>query len=225
MARGLWTLLLAIVLFGAAPHDDVWVVASDIHLNPFDHSGRPSPSRRDGNAVVACLARPGDARGGPRIPAWSSCPGIFWPHHFDLRARERQVPGDSAGLQAMAAVAKSLGSAFPESRFAVALGNNDAPCGDYRTDFETPYSRALSQIWAPLILRGADSTAPAQLARDGYYTLRPFDGVRVAVLDTVVFSQMRQAACRGSAPASAQRQIDWLDATLPAAPPACATSC
>jgi hypothetical protein len=218
MARALSTLLLAIVLLGAAGRDDVWVVASDIHLNPFDRSGRPSPDRRDGNAVLlASLVRA--MRAAAPHPSLVVLPGDFLAHHFDLRAHEHRVAGDSAGLHAMATVAGALGRAFPESRFAVALGNNDAPCGDYRTDFETPYSRALAQIWAPLIVRGAGAAAPVQLARDGYYALRPFDGVRVAVLDTVVFSQMRQPACGGSAAASEQRQIDWLDATLPAAPP------
>ncbi|HEY1428523.1 MAG TPA: metallophosphoesterase [Candidatus Tumulicola sp.] len=217
MARILSAFLLALVLLGAAPRDQLWIVASDIHLNPFDRSTLPSPSRRDGNAALLnSLVRA--MRAAAPNPSLVVLPGDFLAHHFDLRSHEHRTPGDLAGLHAMAAIASSLGTAFPKSRFAVALGNNDAPCGDYRTDFETPYARAMSQIWGPLIARGADAASTALLARDGYYALRPFDGVRVAVLDTVVFSQMQQGACRGSLAALPQRQIDWLDATLPATP-------
>src|SRR5262249_9127552 len=130
MARIFSALLLAVSLLGAAPRDDVWVVASDIHLNPFDRSGRPSPTRKDGNAVLLASLVKAMRSAAPQ-PSLVVLPGDFLAHHFDLKSHEQRVPADSAGLAAMASVAGSLGRAFPHSRFAVALGNNDAPCGDY----------------------------------------------------------------------------------------------
>jgi hypothetical protein len=224
MARFLSALLLVLALTAAAPKpgdsgDAVWLVVSDIHLNPFDRSPEPSPYGHDGNAaLLASLVRAMHAAAPD--PSLILLPGDFLAHHFGLRSHEHQAASaDAAGLRTMAIVARALGKAFPTSRFAVALGNNDAPCGDYRTDFGTPYARALAAVWAPLILRGAPAGAQAALARDGYYALRPFQGIRVAVLDTVVYSQMSRGPCPGSVAASPQRQIDWLDATLPSTPP------
>jgi hypothetical protein len=218
MSRILSALLMTLVLLGVAPKDDDWLVVSDIHLNPFDRSPQPAPYRRDGNAallksLVAAM------RAAAPDPAVVVLPGDFLAHHFDMRAHARREPADAAGLRAMAQIASALGRAFPRSRFAVALGNNDIPCGDYRTDFGTPYARALSAIWAPLLRRGAAANAPAQLANAGYYVMQPFDGTRIVVLDTVVFSQMQRGACAGSAAPALQRQLDWLQTTLPDVPP------
>jgi sphingomyelin phosphodiesterase acid-like 3 len=217
MGRILSALVLALVLLGAAPRGDVWLVASDIHLNPFDASAQPSPYRKDGNAALlrSLLAAMRAAAPDPDVVV---LPGDFLAHHFDVRSHVNRESADAAGLRAMAAIAVAFGRAFPHSRFAVALGNNDMPCGDYRTDFATPYARALSAIWAPLLRRGAEPQAPAELANFGYYAMRPYDGTRIVVLDTVLFSQMARGACPGSAAPVLQRQLDWLHATLPNAP-------
>lgn len=224
MVRFLSAFLLVLAFTAAAPRpgeprDAVWLVVSDIHLNPFDRSAEPSPYGHDGNAALlsSLVHAMHDAAPNPSLIV---LPGDFLAHHFGLRSHEHQAASaDAAGLRTMATVARALGRAFPTSRFAIALGNNDAPCGDYRTDFGTPYARALAAVWGPLILRGAPAAAQAALARDGYYALRPFQGIRVSVLDTVVYSQMSRGPCPGSGAASPQRQIDWLDATLPSTPP------
>jgi hypothetical protein len=218
MARILSAFVLALTLLGAAPKDAVWLAVSDIHLNPFDRAAQPSAYGRDGNAaLLASLVRA--MRAAAPHPDLVVLPGDFLAHHFGLLSHERGASSaDATGLRTMAGIARVLGRSFPASRFAVALGNNDVPCGDYRTNFGTAYARSLAAIWAPLIRRGASAQAPQQLARVGYYALQPFDGIQVTVLDTVVFSQMNRGACPGSASASPQRQLDWLEASLPAAP-------
>ncbi|HEY3674413.1 MAG TPA: metallophosphoesterase [Candidatus Tumulicola sp.] len=217
MSRIVTALLMTLVLLGVAPKSDVWLVVSDIHLNPFDRSPQPAPYRRDGNAALLKSLVTAMHAAAPD-PAVIVLPGDFLAHHFDMRAHARRESADAAGLRAMAEIAGALGRAFPRSRFAVALGNNDIPCGDYRTDFGTPYARALSAIWAPLLRRGAAAQASAELANAGYYALKPFDGTRIVVLDTVVYSQMQRGACAGSTASSPQRQLDWLQATLPNVP-------
>jgi hypothetical protein len=203
-----------------APNDRVWLVASDIHLNPFNDAPYPVLFGTDTNLVLFRSALQTMKREVPN-PALVVLPGDFFVHNFPKiahRNRPEQTP-ETTGIETMRSIAHLLAQAYPNAQFAIAMGNNDAPCGDYRVDVKDPFIAAVARIWAPLVDR--HNAAPgftASFVRGGYYTVAlPVRGMRMVVLNTVLFSSQFRGTCGGGGNA-AKNEMTWMNATLRATP-------
>jgi hypothetical protein len=148
-------------------------------------------------------------------------PGDFLEHHFaeDVRASGDAETPDQAGIGTMQQIVSAFGRAFPKAQFAIALGNNDAPCGDYRSADGSAYLRNVARIWAPLVdRRNAAPDFAASFARNGYYTSQlPIRGLRLVALDTLLFSQQYRGNCGGSE-GGPSKELSWLQAILRRSP-------
>ncbi len=198
-----------------------WLVVSDVHLDTFDRRSRPSLFGSDTNAALFRSALAEMRRRVPD-PAAVLLPGDFFAH--DLTGRVRRADGSdvsAAGVETMRFIAAAFAQAYPRARFAVALGNNDAPCGDYHTAFGSPFAEAIARIWEPLVNRG--SAAPAFtasfVANGSYVAAAPLRGTRFVVFDDVPLSAMYLGNCPPIASAGPEAQTAWLRATLAATPP------
>src|SRR5579863_5329591 len=118
----------------ASSGTQTWLVVSDIHLDPFARAARPSLFGSDTNLALFRSAI-GEMKRRVPNPDLVVIPGDFLAH--DFAGRVRGGGGTTAGgaVAAMRFVAGALGHVFPRARFAVTLGNNDAPCGDYHSAF------------------------------------------------------------------------------------------
>lgn len=217
-ALALLCLAVLAVLPTPARADQEWLLISDIHLNPFDGSRVPSPYGTDTNWTLWQQALAAMRHADPN-PAVVVVSGDFLAHHFGALSSAHGIQAEDAATRAMQRIAQSLNQAFPRAQFVIALGNNDDPCGDYRTAARAPYLAALARIWAPLVNRRR--TAP-EFVRDfsdaGYYTARlPDDGLRAVVLDDIAWSVLFQRCGRDGANMAAI-QAAWLAATLRATP-------
>lgn len=186
-----------------------WLVVSDVHLDPYDT--RPGivyahdTNRALWNSALAAM------RADVPDPQVVLFGGDALAHHFGSLARSHGEDPYQAGIAVTREIAESLGRAYPRARFLVTLGNNDDPCGDYRSETGGPYQRALARIYAPLVNRdGAAPTFVRDFERGGYYAARLPNGERALVLDTVFDSIVYRGACqsRGGGAAAAQRA--WL---------------
>ncbi|HVA33501.1 MAG TPA: metallophosphoesterase [Candidatus Baltobacteraceae bacterium] len=196
--------------------DQTWLVASDIHLNDFVR-GDPSLLGSDTNVALFDSAIAEMKREVPD-PAVVLLPGDFFVHDFPLvvRRQDRGAPATRAAIQTMRTIAAAFTRTYPHARFAIAVGNNDAPCGDYRTDVDDPYLAAVARIWAPLIDRGgAAPNFVRAFRRGGYYTATlPVRGLRLVVLNTIFFSSEYHGTCKAAAHNGATAQLQWLGTTL-----------
>ncbi|MGB8967140.1 MAG: metallophosphoesterase [Candidatus Cybelea sp.] len=204
----------------SAQGEQVWLGVSDIHLNIFDRSPRPNRNGTDTNIALFKSALIQMKRAVPN-PAVVLIPGDFLVHHFAQRAAHYAGTPDEGGIETMRRIAAAFNRAFPSAQFAIALGNNDVPCGDYRSADGTPYLAAVTRIWAPLVNRGGAAPGfAASFRRGGQYTARlPVHGLRLVVLNTVPFSSLYRGDCGGDVQA-ASGQLAWLGATLRATPAA-----
>jgi hypothetical protein len=197
----------------------VWLAVSDIHLDVFDRSSRPSPYGFDTNvalfeSAVAQMKRT------VRNPAVVLISGDFLMHSFRRHVGRGPIETEVAGIESMRWIAARLGQSFPRSQFAIALGNNDIPCGDYRSAAGSRYLARLARVWNPLVNRGgAAPNFETSFLRGGYYTATlPVRGLRLVVLNTVPFSSEYRGDCEGgSDPAPAE--LAWLTRVLRDTPP------
>ncbi|MGC1380385.1 MAG: hypothetical protein WA814_05105, partial [Candidatus Baltobacteraceae bacterium] len=130
-----------------------WLAASDIHLDAFDRSPAPSRYGRDAGPALfdSALA---EMRSAVPNPAVVVIAGDFLVHDLAGHARRRgTLPADRVAIETMRRIAAAFGRAYPKAQFAIALGNNDAACGDYRSSDASPYLAAVARIWAPLVER------------------------------------------------------------------------
>jgi sphingomyelin phosphodiesterase acid-like 3 len=223
MFVALISIVLASIATVQAPaaEPQVWLVVSDIHLDSFDRSPLPSSYGRDANTALFKSALDQMKRSVPN-PAVVLLPGDFLMHDFAWHVRRHRAAGtpDEAGIAAMREIASAFGRAFPRAQFAITLGNNDAPCGDYRSANGTPYLAAVGRIWEPLVNR--NHAAPSFLAtfvRGGYYTAAlPIRGLHLIVLNTIPFSSEYAGNCGGDAEHAAANQLGWLQSVLRATP-------
>lgn len=203
----------------SSSHEQIWLAVSDVHLNIFNRSVRPSPNATDTNAALFESALHQMERA-VQDPAVVLLPGDFLVHDFRRHVPNNAGTTDEAGIRTMRWIAGTLGRAFPKAQFAIALGNNDTPCGDYKSDDRSAYLAALARVWAPLINRnGASPGFSASFLRGGYYTSRlPLRGLRLVVLNTVILSSEYGGDCAGDDSQAASDQLAWLEATLQATP-------
>jgi hypothetical protein len=202
----------------SAQGEQVWLAVSDLHLNIFDRSSRPGRYGTDTNLALFQSALAQMKRAVPH-PSVVLIPGDFLVHHFAQRAARYSGTPDQAGIETMRRIEAAFSRTFPNAQFAIALGNNDAPCGDYRSANGSPYLAAVARIWAPLVNRdGASPEFATSFRRSGHYTARlPVRGLRLVVLNTVPFSSLYRGDCGGDAQAASQ-ELAWLGATLRATP-------
>jgi predicted phosphodiesterase len=202
--------------------DQTWLVVSDIHLNPFDARLRPVLFGSDTNGALFRSALAQMRRAVPN-PSVVLIPGDFLAHDFAHRARAHAIGSTVAAsaVATMATVAQSFERTFPHAQFAIVAGNNDAPCGDYRSALGTAYLSAVARLWAPLVNRRA--AAPGFLrdfAAEGHYTATlPVTGLRLIALDDVPLSAQYAGDCAAAAGHPYAGELAWLASTLTATPP------
>jgi hypothetical protein len=140
-------------------------------------------------------------------------------HQWRDVAREGGLPPERAALVADERIAGDLAAAFPRAQFVIATGNNDEPCGDYRSSSGGAYREALARIWAPLAGRGNASPDFARdFAASGHYVARLPGGMRAVVVNSVVLSAFYGGDCNGGNRDAGERELQWLDAALGASP-------
>jgi sphingomyelin phosphodiesterase acid-like 3 len=198
----------------AAQRGETWLLVSDIHLDPFDRSSRPSGPGFDTNVALFESAVAQMKRSAPD-PDVILLPGDFLMHDFAQHV-PRAEGTEEAALRTMRQIAETLGRAFPNAQFGIALGNNDTPCADYATGDGSAYQSALARIWAPLVdRRGASPQFAATFGRNGYYSAAlPVPGLRLVVLDTVLFSSRYRGNCGRGDGAAVERQMAWFAGAL-----------
>lgn len=198
-----------------------WLVVNDIHLDPFSKApvvyGSDTTSVLWRSTVQAMRAKDPDARvillGGDMLA-----------HHFAAHAAAANKPVEASALATVRTIAGDLDAAFPRAQFLVALGNNDDPCGDYRSETDGAFQAQLARIWAPLVNR--DGAAPefvAQFSRGGYYTARlPIRSARAFVLNSVFWSILYSGGCYSRARDPGGAEFTWLQHELDDLPPGAA---
>lgn len=204
---------------GSTNASQTWLVASDIHLDPYARGADPSLVGSDSNRALldATIAQ---MKAAVRDPAVVLLPGDFLAHDFPARVRKHGATApDDEGLVTMRIIASAFARAFPHAQFAITLGNNDAPCGDYRSAFGTAYLAQVARIWEPLVNRNRAAPGFARsFARDGSYDATlPLPALRLAVIDDVPLSNIYFGNCGGT-DVPAQSQLANLARALAAAP-------
>ena len=196
-----------------------WLLVSDVHVNPFDRSAEPAAYQEDTNWTLFGSAVAEMRKAAPNADV-VVLEGDFLAHEFAAKVRASGSNRDvqTEALATMSRIAASFGGAFPRAQFIIALGNNDDPCGDYRTAPGTTYLAKLARIWAPLVNR--NRAAPAfvrSFAQNGSYVARLPNGLRAVVLDDVPWSLFFRGCGRGAGEMRAN-QLAMLTSQLKAAP-------
>ncbi len=196
-----------------------WLVVSDLHLDPYDRSSSPARYKSDTNWALfnPTLAQMRKAAPDAQVVIIS---GDLLAHHFDQRVQSagRNQDTASAALHTMAAIESAFERSFPHAQFLITMGNNDDPCGDYRTAPNTAYLAQLARIWAPLVnRRGAAPTFTRDFSRTGSYTAHLPGRLRAVVVDDVYWSLFFQPCSRGAVnmPSS---EMNWFARTLSSIP-------
>jgi hypothetical protein len=207
--------VIHLVLVLAIQH---WLLINDIHLDPFSKAGvaygADTTSVLWRSAVRAMRADAPDARvvllGGDMLA-----------HHFAQEALAANRAPAASAVGVVRSIAGDLDAAFPHAQFLVALGNNDDPCGDYRSETGGPYQTQLARIWAPLVnRRGAAPDFIAQFSRGGYYTARlPIRSERAIVLNSVFWSFLYSGGCFSRPHEPGATELTWLQGELERLPP------
>ncbi len=145
--------------------------------------------------------------------------GDFLVHNFATHLNESWQPEtpNEAGILTMQRIASELGAAFPHAHFVLVLGNNDVPCGDYRSADGSGYLATIARIWAPLVNRGGTAAEFIRsFGRRGYYTAAlPIRGLRLVALDTTPWSSQYRGNCGAR---WASNEMSWLQRTLHSTP-------
>lgn len=197
-----------------------WLLVSDLHVIPYSSGDYPSYYRSDTNWALldSTVEEMRQAVPDARVIVIS---GDFLAHNFatwSRRGRPNQSVTASA-LYTMSRIESAFARAFPKAQFVIALGNNDDPCGDYRTSPDSPYLAAVARIWAPLVNRGG--AAPdfiRSFSHNASYTARvPANGVRVVAVDDVYWSVLYRP-CRATRANQRAAEMSWLANTLARTP-------
>jgi hypothetical protein len=149
--------------------------------------------------------------------------GDMLAHGFEEKAAAALKVGPRSPLvQAMAVqttifVAKALGRIAPGRPVIIALGNNDAACGDYSIDPGGAYLRATRSTVRELL--GNLEIAPdfdRTYAAGGYYAVRhpARPDITILVLNDVLWSNEYRDACGSDGGQAGTLMLDWLKAEL-----------
>ena len=211
--------LVAVALFFLAATvavraDERWIVINDIHLNPYDRSDHPHRGVDTNEALWQITLAQLRKEPAPDVVVLG---GDMLAHHFDSITRSHGEDPTAAGVRTIRGIAGSLAHAFPRAQFLIALGNNDDPCGDYRSETGGPYQRQLETIFAPLVNRnGSAPNFAAEFMRGGYYAVRlPKSGRTAIVLNSVLWSFVYRGGCSSSGANAGAQEFAWLSNELP----------
>jgi sphingomyelin phosphodiesterase acid-like 3 len=182
-----------------------WLFVSDIHLNPANRNPEPVAEKRDTNPALLTSALAEMRRVDPDPPV-VVIGGDFLSHRFDY-------PKASATMEQIAA---RFDHAFPKAQFVIALGNEDAGCGDYGFDVHSAFARTVVTAWAPLVDRhGAAPSFAKTFARSGFYVAKlPLAHTDVIVIDDVFWSPFYHSCAASPTANAAALTMEALRATL-----------
>ena len=207
-------MIVALVLAAALQH---WLVVNDIHLDPFSREGIV---RGADTTPALWRAATLEMRHDVPNPHVVILGGDELAHHFTTLALDTRAPAAASALAVDRLIARDLGNAYPNAQFLVAQGNNDDPCGDYKSETSGPYLRALERIWEPLVNRnGAAPGFAAQFMHGGYYTARlPIAGGEAIVLNSDLWSIVYSGSCSSFGGGPGRTELAWLSRTLGSMP-------
>lgn len=219
--RLLFAVLAVLCLFPcSARADQQWFVVSDVHLNPFDRDPDPSWYHTDSNWPLLRSTLSEMQRIDPH-PGVVFITGDFLAHQWSdkVHAANSALSPGAAAQQTMRRIASAFDRAFPNAQFIIVLGNNDDPCGDYRTSPGTAYLAQLAKIWAPLVnRRGAAPHFVRDFSNMGAYTAQlPLRGLQAIAMDDV-YGSILYSSCKHSAGDPPRAQLQWLARSLQSAP-------
>jgi sphingomyelin phosphodiesterase acid-like 3 len=190
-----------------------WLVLNDIHLNPYD-SGPPASRGEDTNTALFDTAVDEMRR---RVPDAQVIVvgGDLLAHHFSTLAHRAHRDPYAAGVSTVAGIASKLDKAFPNAQFLFAVGNNDDPCGDYRSEAGGPYTRVIARIFAPLVNRhGASPGFVNAYSQGAYYSSALPGGMRAVVTNSVFWSFFFRGSCQVGVRDPGGKEMQWLAQTL-----------
>ena len=227
----------------------LWLLVSDVHFNPFDD---PSIIKRlirapesDWHTIFASRERPPSSyftdtnfalfesalgamrRALPNPPVViiaGDSMGHKFPERFAQYApNEPQTVYQQFVDKTIAFLASEFNAAYPSAQFLITIGNNDGYCGNYMSTPGSPFLAHMAAAWQPLINRGG---AAPNFMRDfslgGYYTSRlPSQPMMPAiVLNSVFWSAYYKNNC-ATGPDPGLVELAWLASALrsTAAPP------
>ncbi len=234
-------------VYAAEPTGTV-VVISDIHFDPFaapELAPRLAASKvEDWPALLAATGSRNVSRRGEdtnhallasAVAALSEqaaradlvlVSGDFLAHRFvDAAAQALGTAADPASVERLAAgtaryVARALAAALPGKPIAIALGNNDSACGDYRIEPGGAFLAALHDTVREL-------AGPDRLAEDfgrtyraaGYYAMQHpvLPQATIVVLNDVLWSTEYRDGCGAAGPDAAEAMTGWFERQLDAA--------
>ncbi len=195
-----------------------WLFVSDIHLNPYANATQMYEYVPGDTPYALWESSVREMRSRVHNPAVIVLGGDMLAHHFAALARKKGENPQNAALAVNKRIARDLGTAFPRAQFVVALGNNDDPCGDYRSETGGPYQTALARIWQPLVDRnGAAPNFIERFAHGGYYVASAAaPKMRVIVLNSVLWSFVYRGSCAAGPRDPGAAEIAWLKNELSA---------
>jgi uncharacterized membrane protein len=172
----------------AAASADPWLFVTDIHLEATPAPKRTLPSLfgKDTDAALFESVVREMQRVDPHPPV-VIVNGDLLAHNIT-----RRTSTPTAVL-----IARRLNRAFPQAQFVLALGNEDASCGDYSLAPDSAFLRDVAAAWEPLInRRGAAPNFRPTFTHDGFYTATlPIAGLHAIVVDDVFWSPRYRAQC------------------------------
>lgn len=190
-----------------------WLVLSDVHMNPFDPS-QTVPYGEDTNRWLLDASIEEMKKDVPD-PSVVIVDGDMLAHHFPARARDAKKDPYAAGRDTIETIATALNRAYPHAQFVFAMGNNDDPCGDYRSEVGGRYIGEVARILEPMVNRhGAAPGFLREFERGAYYTVALPNGMRGVVLNSVLWSFVFRGSCQvrtGDAPAA---EMQWVSSLL-----------
>ena len=135
-------------------------------------------------------------------PDFIIIPGDFLAHDFENYfyglSGVNQAKDSVAGYPAlhnfidktMEFLAVSISQEWPSTPMIAALGNNDAYCGDYMIQPNSPFLTMMTTLWKPMLHTGNTGTFEDTFPKGGYYSMpSPVDSnLRIVVLNTIFMS-------------------------------------
>lgn len=211
VARRLLVLLALLVWFALPSRGQpapVFLILSDLHLNPFEKGGLPKRGQ-DSSAQLVESALDEARRQCPQ-PQFILVTGDLLAHRWEeLYAEHKPRPGfDEFTVQTVADIASEIQERWPDTPVLTVPGNDDSFDGNYQVRPGGPFLKRFSEIWAPL--SGSPLLVRETLAEGGYSSL-PMPGRpdrQLIGLNTVFFSANRVGVDDGS------RELQWLDEEL-----------
>lgn len=190
-----------------------WVVVNDIHLDPFSTRGVIYGSDTTPELFKSALHAMHETVPDARVVLLG---GDMLSHHFVERAHAAGKNAVTSAIETDRTIAKDLSEAFPRAQFLVAQGNNDDPCGDYRSEVGGSYEEQLARVWEPLVnRRGAAPNFASDFYRGGYYAARlPIRNGRAIVLNSVFWSFVYRGGCLSSPHDPGTAELTWLRTEL-----------